>query len=152
MSDAPTLRRLLLALILVGAVGLFAELLLLGHFEDWQQWIPLALLVAITAAAGVAFGRSTPHTLRALQVISVLCVVAGVIGMWLHFAGNVEWEREQDEAIGGTTLFWAALTGATPALAPGALAQLGLLGLVYAFRHPALRDARGAGPHHTSQP
>ena len=39
-------------------------------------------------------------------------------------------------------LVWKALRGATPALAPGALAQLGLLGLLYTYRHPALTHTR----------
>jgi hypothetical protein len=38
----------------------------------------------------------------------------------------------------GMDLLSKAMTGAAPALAPGAMIQLGLLGLVYTFRHPAL--------------
>ena len=42
-------------------------------------------------------------------------------------------------------LFWKAMAAKTPpALAPGAMTQLGLLGLAYAFRHPAL-GRPGAG-------
>jgi hypothetical protein len=67
-----------------------------------------------------------------------LCVVAGAVGVWLHYRGNVEWELERDASLGGVRLFWEAIRGATPALAPGALSQLGLLGLAYAHRHPAL--------------
>ena len=33
-----------------------------------------------------------------------------------------------DPALHGLDLFWSALRGATPALAPGAMAQLGLIG------------------------
>jgi hypothetical protein len=35
-------------------------------------------------------------------------------------------------------LLWKVMSGAAPALAPGAMVQLGLLGLIYTFRHPAL--------------
>ncbi len=35
-----------------------------------------------------------------------------------------------DDAADGLVLLWRSLRGATPALAPGALAQLGLLGLI----------------------
>ncbi len=48
-----------------------------------------------------------------------------------------------DATMRGFALLWAALHGATPALAPGALAHLGLIGLATTYRHPALR--RNAG-------
>jgi hypothetical protein len=67
------------------------------------------------------------------------CVVAGAVGFYLHMRGNFEFELESNPSLRGAALVWEALKGATPSLAPGALAQLGLLGLVAAHRHPALR-------------
>ena len=67
-----------------------------------------------------------------------LCVVTGAVGILLHYRGNVEFELERDGSIRGLRLFWEAIRGATPALAPGALSQLGLLGLAYTYRHPSL--------------
>ena len=69
----------------------------------------------------------------------VLCVAAGVVGVFLHYRGNVEFELEREPLRADCVCFWEAIRGATPALAPGAMAQLGLLGLVYSYRHPALR-------------
>jgi hypothetical protein len=40
--------------------------------------------------------------------------------------------------LAGWELFKEAMTGATPALAPGAMVQLGLIGLAWSYRHPAL--------------
>ena len=57
----------------------------------------------------------------------------GLLGLYLHLRGNAEFERELHPAAAGWTLWWDALRGATPALAPGALAQLGLVGLAYAW-------------------
>jgi hypothetical protein len=68
----------------------------------------------------------------------VLSLVSGVLGAWLHYRGNVEFELEMEPALRGLTLFWRAMRGATPALAPGTMIQLGLVGLAYTFRHPAL--------------
>ncbi len=76
----------------------------------------------------------------------VLCVVAAALGTYLHYRGNAEFEREMDDAADGLVLLWRSLRGATPALAPGALAQLGLLGLIGTYRHPALRR-RDPHPH-----
>lgn len=142
MDDARApgrLRRLLLALVLLGMAGLIAELLLLEHYEDALQWVPvvgLAIGLLLALAVGVRPGRGT---LRAFQAVSALYVAAGLLGVYLHLRGNLEFERERDASLHGLPLLWEALRGATPALAPGALAQLGLLGLVLAYRHPALR-------------
>ena len=138
---ASTLRRVLLALVLFGALGLGLELLLLEHFESWQQWIPLVLLAAALGSGAVVAWRQSPATVRFFQAMMLLCVVAGLVGVFLHYQGNAEFELERDPLLRGLALFWESSRGATPALAPGALSQLGLLGLVYAFRHPALRRA-----------
>ena len=133
------LRALLLAVIVVGALGLLAELLLLEHWNDWRQWIPLGLLAATPATAGLAARGSAAGAVRAFQTVMALCVVAGAVGAFLHYSGNVEFEVERDGALRGFALFKEAIRGATPALAPGALAQLGLLGLVWAHFHPGVR-------------
>lgn len=138
-GEAGTLRRLLLLLLLLGIVGLAAELALLGHTESLQQWVPLAALgAALVSTLAVAL-RPSPGTLRVFQAVMAACVAAGAVGLWLHLRGNLEWELESDPAAGGLRLLWDALAGATPTLAPGALAQLGLLGLALTYRHPALR-------------
>jgi hypothetical protein len=136
--DSP-LRRMLLALVLLGAAGLLAELGLLEHFDSWTQWIPLVLLVIVLGAVIAVGMRHTPGAVRFFQVMMALCVVMGVVGVVLHYQGNMEFELERDGSLGGLRLFWEAIRGATPSLAPGALSQLGLLGLAYAYRHPALR-------------
>lgn len=138
------LRRILLAIILFGAAGLTAELLLLEHTESLWQWLPLAAL-GCGLAAGVAVAvRATPRTVRSFQGVMAALVVVGLLGLYLHYDGNTEFELEMDSAVRGLELFWRSLHGATPVLAPGALAQLGLLGLAYTYRHPALRRRRAA--------
>ena len=64
-------------------------------------------------------------------------LAAGLLGIYLHYAGNAEFEIERTPELSGLRLLWKALRGATPALAPGALAQLGLLGFIYTYRHPS---------------
>jgi len=137
-EDGP-LRRMLLALVLLGAVGLLTELGLLEHFDSATQWIPLALLAMVVGAVVAVYVHGGRGTVRFFQGVMVLCVVTGAVGVWLHYRGNVEFELEREGSLRGLRLFWEAIRGATPALAPGALSQLGLLGLAYTFRHPALR-------------
>ena len=133
------LRGLLLALVGVAALGLLAELVLLEHYESAWQYTPLILLGLALVAAAVVARRPSLASVRFFQAVMLLCVAAGLVGVFLHYDGNVEFELERDPLLRGVALLWEAARGATPALAPGAMAQLGLLGLVYTYRHPALR-------------
>jgi hypothetical protein len=140
-------RQLLLAVILLGIVGLQVELALLRHADSFQQWIPHAALMIGLLSTLTVYIRPGRGTLRAFQVIMLIFLGVGALGVYLHFIGNVEFARERNPSLGGAALVWKALRGATPALAPGALAQLGLLGLLYSYRHPAL----GAGSIQNNQ-
>ncbi len=136
------MRRLLLAILVLGMSGTAAELLLLNHHEDAKQSIPLALLglallvLAWHASAGAA------ASLRALQLTMLLFVAAGAVGMVLHFRSSMEFQLEADPALRGRKLYWKVMQAkAPPTLAPGVMVQLGLLGLAYAYGHPALGRA-----------
>ena len=145
MSEAiDTIRRLLLAILLIGLTGTTIELLLLKHDEQAAQLIPLALI-------GLAFGAIAWHALddgrasrRVFQAVMVLFIVAGGLGIVLHFRANVEFQREVDPSIAGRALIMKAMTAkAPPALAPGSMVQLGLIGLAYAYRYPSRRRSSG---------
>lgn len=133
-----TIRRILLATLVLGIVGLVAELLLLEHFDKWTQYIPLSVLgIAAIALTWYGIGR-TRASVRAVQGIMVLCIIVGAVGVVLHFRGNAEFEREMSPGIAGFAFIEAVMMGATPTLAPGAMIQLGLIGLAWTFRHPLL--------------
>lgn len=137
---------------LFGMVGLSLELLLLEHFEDVWQWVPLAVLAAGLATGGAVAARPTRATLHAFRGVMAVAVGAGLLGLYLHYTGNTEFELESDPSLGGLRLFWTSIRGATPVLAPGALAQLGLLGLVHTFRHPGLTRTVASGPSSQETP
>jgi hypothetical protein len=141
-----SLRQLLLVLVVIGIVGLEVELALLKHAESLTQWIPhIALIIGLFVTTAVYF-RPGPRTLRAFQLVMFIFLVVGVLGVYLHLKGNVEFALERDPSLSGTKMIWKALRGATPALAPGALAQLGLLGLLYTYKHPAFRGGNTRQP------
>ncbi len=141
MTD--TARRILLGIFLMGVVGIAAELLLLAHDEDFLQQIPLYLAGIAGVAVGAIVLAPTATTIRVFQLVMAFFVVSGVIGAVLHFQVNMEFQLEMDPSLRGMALFQKAIRAkAPPALAPGAMIQLGLIGLAYTFRHPAVTGSR----------
>ena len=136
-----SLRQLVFALIVFGMLGLLVELVLLEHYEDWEQWIPLVLLGIGLVDAAIVFRRTSPGTLRWFRALMAVYVLVGGLGLYFHLSGNMEFALERDATLSGLRLLLKSVHGGTPILAPGALTQLGLLGLAYAFRHPALGAA-----------
>lgn len=129
---------MLLGILTLGIVGAGTELLLLGHFEEPWQWVPLVVLAGSLGAVVLTAVRTSRPTLLAMRGMMSVSVLSGVLGVWRHFRGNVEFELEMYPSIGGLELFEKAVTGATPALSPGTMILLGLLGLAFTYGHPAL--------------
>lgn len=127
-----SLSRLLIATYLFSLLGVGAELLLIGHFEDWPQMIPL-VLIAVGLGTGLWYAQVPTATSNRVFSLSLAVMFAsGLVGQVLHYRGNMEFELESDPAITGWALFVASMTGATPALAPGTMALLAVVG--YAWR------------------
>ena len=77
-----------------------------------------------------------------LRVMMGFLLAAGLVGVVLHYQGSMEFQLEMDPTLSGWSLFSRVLQAkAPPTLAPGVMAQLGLLGLVYTYRHPAVRSS-----------
>ncbi|NNF13490.1 MAG: hypothetical protein HKN72_09710 [Gemmatimonadetes bacterium] len=134
-------RRWALWIVLIGMTGTAIELALLGHTEDRIQWLPLVLLALGLAAGLVLALRPTRRTATTFGVITGVYVPTAGIGIYLHLKSNVEFELEMRPSMEGVELVREALSGAMPALAPGAMAYIGLLGLLVWYGHPALRKA-----------
>lgn len=132
------MRRLVLALLIVGLVGTVTELLLLGHYEGAWQFVPLVVIGVALGVVGGHLARPSAASLRVLRGTMGAMMIAGVLGVILHYRGNLEFQLEFDPAQSRWALFWKVMRAkAPPALAPGVMAQLGVLGLIYAYRHPA---------------
>ena len=137
--SARALRAAILALFFFSAAVLLAELFLLEHTETTAQLVPIIATAASVPVLIGAWLRPGRGTLLLTRVFMLALVVVGLVGTYLHYQANVEFELEMHPDRGGWLLFWDALHGAMPALAPGLMAQLGLLGLAFTFMHPALR-------------
>jgi hypothetical protein len=137
-------RRVMLVILVLAMGGIFVELLLTEHFADVWQLIPLCLIglgLPVVAWHARAPSVSSARTLRALMTLFVL---SGLLGVFLHYRGNVEFELEENPRATRWVLFRNAMMGATPALAPGVMVQIGLLGLLYAFVSGTARRQQGA--------
>lgn len=139
-AASPALRRWLLATYLVGAIGLGIELFLMEHVEGIWQQLPLWVLAASVATLGTLALLPRPAVIRLFQGGMFTLALCGVLGVYLHFEGKAEFKRELDPTLNGWALVWECLHGHSlpPVLAPGMLVMLGMLGLAYAYRHPAL--------------
>ena len=135
------IRRGILAVVVLGIMGSVAELFLIGHYEDTNQLIPLAVSAAGLLTIAWTVLAPSVAAVRALQFVMLVFVGVGVIGIVLHFKANAEFQREIDPSIAGLDLLRKVMEAtAPPALSPGVMVQLGLLGLVYTYKHPALRE------------
>lgn len=128
-------RRLALYLLLFGMTGMAAESLLPGHSEDPWQWTPIALLGVGLILGGAVRLRPNRITVGGLRTLVLGYLIAAGVGLYLHLKSNVEFELQLHPSMAGLELITETLRGAMPALAPGAMAQLGLL---VCFRHPGL--------------
>ena len=135
MATLAALRRMLAAVLLIGMTGTAVELLLLRHDEDTIQLVPLVLLGAgVPAVAWQAMARSRAGAI-VVRAVMVLFIAAGSAGVYYHYRANVEFQREGDPSLSGRALLWKAMEAKVPpALAPGVMIQLGLLGLAYTYR------------------
>ena len=125
---------MLLAILVLGLVGTGVELLFLGHDESLTQIVPLAL-IAIGLAVIVWHVRGdSVSSLRVMRITMGAFIVAGALGVALHYRGSVDFQKDVDPSIHGFALFMKVMQSkAPPALAPGIMAHMGLLGLVYAY-------------------
>lgn len=138
ISELMSVRLMVLAIFLFGLLGTGMELFFLDHTKGLSQLIPIVLMVmSLLVLAWHALERKSA-SLHAFRITMFLLVAAGILGMVLHYRANEEFELEGEPGLKGFQLFSKILTGAAPALAPGNMIQLGLLGLVYTFRHPAV--------------
>ena len=144
-SDAAlaSLRRILLALLVFGLAGVATELLALAHYEDSWQLAPLVLIALAFVVIGWHVVDGSAATVRVLRLVMLLLIAAGVLGIVFHYRGNLEFQLEIDPSQSHWTLFTKVIRAhSPPALAPGVMAQLGLLGLAYTFRHPGKKQAQ----------
>ena len=143
MNTLSRVRGWLAAVLAFGLLGTVTELLLLEHYEDGWQLVPLFLMVPALGVLLWHAAQPNAGSVRALQGVMTLFLLAGVLGVGLHFRGAAEFQLEIDRSQDGWTLVKKVMRAkAPPVLAPGVMMQLGLIGLIYSYRHPAVTGSR----------
>lgn len=133
--------RLRLWLMLLAAAvfpGTIVELILERHYDKMLQYLPLVLCAAAFAALAAVIVKATSLTIWAMRVVMVSMFPVTLLGMWEHFDGNMDFQREIRPNAGFWTQFDFAIHGAAPLLAPGILALAAGVALIASYRHPAL--------------
>ncbi|MDA1095399.1 MAG: hypothetical protein O3A25_19380 [Acidobacteria bacterium] len=145
-SGFQRLRRFLSGVVMLGVLGMGAELLLIGHTDGLSQLVPVVLLLVAALVLGWSVVRPRSMTVWGVRLAMTAFVTSGLVGVVLHYRGNEAFELEMYPTLSGAGLVYETLTGATPVLAPGSMALLGLVGLAATYRHPAVGRAPWAGP------
>lgn len=144
LATLTRVRRFLLLTLIASTVGMALELAFIGHFEDPLQLVPLVLLAAGFVSLTWHVVSPRRASVRAVQLLMTLFVGSGLVGVGLHYRGNHEFEREMYPTMAGAELVGKTLTGATPVLAPGSMALLGLVGLAAVYKSsPGPRSGSG---------
>jgi hypothetical protein len=149
-ATADVIRRLLLVLLVVALLATAVDLVLLEHYESSWMLVPFVMIgVALMVIAWHAVDGG-PATVLALRVTMLMFIVTGALGIFLHYQANLEFQLDMDATQSSWSLFKKVMHAkAPPALAPGAMAQLGLIGWLYCFRHPVLADRDQRSPTST---
>ena len=134
-STLARIRRLLIGLLCFGLAGTTLELWLIGHHEDVWQWIPLAVMTTSAVSAGwVAASWSRMATVT-FRLMMVALMITGLVGAVLQYRANMEFQLEMDPSLSGLALMAEVLHAkAPPALAPGNMVLLALVGMVAVWR------------------
>jgi hypothetical protein len=128
------LRFWILGVLVLGLLGTVVELVLLSHYEQPVQLVPVVLLVlALIVLAWHVMGHSAA-SLRVLMGLMILFVLAGFAGFAAHFYGSAEFQLDLEPSLSTWELLEKVMRAkAPPLLAPGMMMQLGLLGLAYVY-------------------
>jgi len=104
-------------------VGLILELVLIGHYKSFWQFFPL-----ISLGLGLVSLLPGFSSLLPVKFFYLVTIVSGIAGVFLHLKNNWEFELEMYAGIETGELIARSLSGALPALAPGTLIPVGLMG------------------------
>jgi len=112
-------------------LGVGLELYLLNHFEDTLQRIPLFCIGSALLILAILLFKRSALLLTLFNIVLCCTALSGIYGTFLHLKANYEFELEMKPTASSWDLFVESLSGALPALAPGSMIVLALIGYSY---------------------
>jgi hypothetical protein len=82
--------------------------------------------------------RPRRETIFSLRIVMGIIAVFSLFGMYEHIEGNWKFALEIQSAAPSLEIFWGAITGANPLLAPGILALMAMIAIAATYYHPSL--------------
>lgn len=126
-----SIRFWIIAAILFMASGTVIELLLLSHYEDTWQLLPIILIGLSLICFLMTFWLRQNWVVQLLKLLLLSCVISGGLGVYFHLQANMEFEAEMHPTQSWSTTFLESLSGALPALAPGSMILFAIIGYIY---------------------
>lgn len=123
--------RLITVTLFFMATGTLSELLLLEHYEDEWQLVPIVLIGASLLLFLILHLTISESVFKIFNILMIACIFSGFLGVWFHLKANIEFESELHPTASGWSLMIDSLSGALPALAPGSMIAFGLVGYLY---------------------
>ena len=152
ISAEQRLRTFLLWLSGSMCIGTIVELFLAKHYEDPLQLLPFALCGVGLIAVAAVLRRPQRAWLLALRGVMGLLLLGSLLGIYEHLVTNFAFELDMRPNAVWSDVWFQALRGAAPLLAPGILAVAAVVAIAATYAHPALArrydvaaQARSAG-------
>jgi hypothetical protein len=138
LSVEQRLRMFLLWLSAWLCVGTIVELFLAKHYDDPIQLIPFALCGLGLIAVAAALRWPQRAQLLALRGVMSLLLLGSLLGVYQHLINNFAFELDMRPSAVWSDVWFQALRGAAPLLAPGILAVAAVVAIAATYAHPAL--------------
>jgi len=135
---ADRLRRFLLIAAIIAAAGTLIELWLTDHTGSLVQSLALALAALVCGSCLMALLVRRRAALLFHRALMITVVAGSIYGGYEHVAHNFAFEREIRPSAAGSAVLLAALRGASPLMAPGALTLAAILALAGTYGDPVL--------------
>jgi len=132
-------------------IGTIIELFLAKHHQDPIQFVPFALCGVGLIAVLVVLRRPQRAQLLALRGLMSLLLLGSLLGVYEHLVNNFAFELDMRPSAVWSDVWFQALRGAAPLMAPGILAVAAVLAIAATYAHPALaRRNDAAVPAHSA--
>lgn len=127
-------------LVVAGSIfaGTVVELLFVGHDQSTIQLVPFVLCALGVVAVVAALFAPARWSFLILRGTMIAIALGSGFGIYEHLTHNFGFELEIRPNATAGDVFWDALGGASPLIAPGILALGAILAFAATYQHPLL--------------